>query len=575
MIWHLSFIILDQSLTVYFMYRFFIATLLFSSCHSDVFHIKNQDIVFRNGKIITANDGFAIEEMMVVRGDTIAYIGEEFDIEEEANITVIDLNEKSALPGFVEPHTHPAASAVLYQWLDISGFTYSTAEEALAAIQEAAESTPKGQWIFAFGWDAMLLQGALPPYRKVLDEISVDHPIWVMMQSMHSHYFNSHALELAGVNNDIENPAGGGYYEKDANGRLTGLITESATLAPFIPLLPQLSTPVLRQVLQAQYQMYNNQGITSIGVTGLIDGLMPQAESLIQELAQEEAPSLRLFLYRSGGVDYSSRPAFIENDFFKFMGYKYWADGSPYTGTMLVRDPYEDNKLTNERLSIPKASFGHTMLPPSLLVDLVTQNASQGVQISIHAQGDSACHYTLDIFAAALDKHPVEDHRHRLEHLALVTQDQVERMNRLGLTPSFHINHIHYYGDFLARIVGKERANSFMPLSYAVDHNMKFSLHNDSPMYPPLPLLALETAVTRKTANGRVLGESHRISKEEGIKALTIYPAWQMHAEDRIGSLEIGKQADIVILDQDIISVDPDSISEIGIYQVFINGKKL
>jgi len=509
----------------------------------------------------------------VVRGEEIIYVGRGLK-DAEGVATVIDLGGKTLMPGLIEPHTHPAASAGLYQWVDVSGITHKTAEEALEELRTAAAETPEGKWILGFGWDAMLLEGAFPPYREVLDEISKKHPIWVMMQSMHSHYFNSFALDLAGIKDDIVNPPGGGYYEKDENGRLTGLITENAPLAPILKVMERTPDAIIQAMLKSVYKKYNTYGVTSIGVLGLIDALIPNAEATIQKMSLED-PSLRMFMYRIGGLDYSARPSFDDNPYYKYMGTKYWSDGSPYTGSMLLSEPYSESDLSVNKLSIDKGTFGHIMMPLRVFDKLVTKDAAAGFQIAIHAQGDSACVNTLNVLESALKQHPKEDHRYRMEHLALLKKEQVDRMATLDIYPSFHINHVYYYGDFLARIVGEDRASRFMPLKDAVDAGLKISLHNDSPMYPPDPLLAVQTAVTRKTLNGRPLGIDQAIDIRDALRAITINAAWQLFAEDKIGSLEVGKQADLVVLSKDPLSINPDEISKIKVDQVYIAGRKV
>lgn len=553
---------------------FLVFVIAFFSCKNNRFQIANDDTFVTNGAILTVNERFQIAESMVIRGSEIVYVGKTLDNQHYDFENVIDLQGKTVMPELIEPHTHDAASALLYNWVDISGFTHETADDALEALRQVVAQVPDDQWVMAFGWDAMLLQGAYPPYRDVLDQISDKHPIWVMMQSMHSNYFNSYALNLAGINDDVKNPPQGGFYEKDENGRLTGLITESTPLAPFTKVLPRATEIQQKALLQKQYSMYNKEGVTAIGIAGLVDGLLPSAEKIMQEIAQSETPNLRVFLYRDGVVHRKREKISFSNAFFKFLGHKYWADGSPYTGTMLLREPYVDSDLVINKLSIERNSLGQSILPVQVFEDFTKSDAEEGMQIAIHAQGDSAVSNTLSALQNVISSRSRTDGRHRLEHLALVTEDQINTMAEMGITPSFHINHIYYYGDFLASIVGEERANQFMPVGLAARKGMKFSLHNDSPMYPPKPLLAVQSAVSRKTQNGRVLGSEYAVPVEEALKAVTIYAAWQMFAEDEIGSLEVGKKADFIILDKNPLEVDVDSLAEINVVSAYLDGKK-
>jgi len=554
-------------------YLVLIVLLTFFACESPIpLELMEGDKIFINGNVLTIDNEFSIASTLVVRDGKIIYVGDGFDRKDDS-VAVIDLQGKTLMPGLIEPHTHPAASAGLYQWVDVSGITHKTADDALDALREAVSQTPEGKWILAFGWDAMLLEGAYPPYREILDDISSKHPIWIMMQSMHSHYFSSYALDLAGIKDDIANPPAGGYYEKDENGKLTGLLTENAPLTPILKVMDPTPEGALIAMLKSVYTKYNSYGVTTIGVIGLIDALLPKAESMIQKMSTEE-PSLRVFMYRVGGLDYSDRVAFEDNDYYSFRGTKYWSDGSPYTGSMLLSEPYTESDLSVNKLSIDKGSFGHIMLPLKTFDYLVSKDAAAGYQIAIHAQGDSACTNTLNVLESALIKNPNNDHRYRMEHLALINKNHLSKMSDLGVYPSFHINHVHYYGDFLGRIVG-DRAEQFMPLKDAVDAGLKISLHNDSPMYPPNPLLAVQTAVTRKTLNGRPLGEGQAIDIKEALKAVTINAAWQVFAEDRIGSLEVGKQADLVILAESPLTINPDQIGSIKVEQVYVGGRKV
>ena len=151
----------------------------------------------------------------------------------------------------------------------------------------------------------------------------------------------------------------------------------------------------------------------------------------------------------------------------------------------------------------------------------------------------------------------------------------MERAARLGLTPSWHINYIHYYGKALRdEIIGPDRASISYPISAAVERGLRSSLHNDSPMYPVEPFKLMRTAVTRKTQNGEIVGEDQAITVDEAIKALTINPAWQLFMEDKVGSLEVGKLADMVVLSENPREVDPDRLEQIRVIETYRSGRR-
>ncbi len=542
---------------------------------------QEADLIFHNGIIITVDEDFSTGEFLAIRDGRVMKVGNGDAFESLANgsTEVIDLNGRTIMPGFIEPHTHPVLSAALSNWVDVSGSTNRTAARALNKLKAAAQSTPKGEWILAFGWDFMSLRGAQPLSREYLDsEISDQHPIWVMMQSQHTHYFNTMALELAGITNDTPDPPGGGSYVKNDKGELTGMVTESATVIPFIRTFETKSKFDVKNEIQRYYSVYNSKGITTIGAPGIFPEVYPNRDviGICEELSADKDPQVRLFYYRVGLPSLNDTIRRTDNWFFRELGQKYWIDGSPYTGSMLIREPYLTSSLNQDMLGIPEGSHGHTMYPSPAYQNLFFQAHTRGWQIAAHSQGDSAVEHALTAFNNVLRISPKKEHRYRLEHMALATPQQLRKMQSLGLTPSFHINHIYYYGDSLsASIIGIERAQRMMAVNSALKAGHKVSLHNDSPMYPPDPLLAIRTAVTRKTMSGKVLGLNERIDIREAIKAVTIYPAWQMHAEKEIGSLEEGKRADLVILGRNPLNYNPDNVHRIEVIAVFLEGKKV
>jgi predicted amidohydrolase YtcJ len=538
------------------------------------------DLIIHNAHIVTVNDSFDIAHFMAIKDGKILFVGDEKNIElwKGAYTQVIDLRGKTVMPGFVEPHSHPIASAALSNWIDVSGLKHKTAQSALKELKKAVQNTPKGEWILAFGWDMMLIDGAFPLTKDYIDKnISNEHPVWIMMQSMHTHYLNTMALDKGGITKNTPNPIAGGYYEKDKKGNLTGIATESATVAPLMATLRVESRQEAKNQIYKMYQRYNAVGITTVGATGLID-IMPghKAEDLCKEIANDGQATLRLYYYDIGLPSLQDPLPPSENWMIRQIGQKYWVDGSPYTGSMLMREPYLKSELNQQKLNIAEGEYGHLMFPLPFYKKLFKQAHDLGWQISIHSQGDSATSIALDAISSVLDMDTLTDQRHRMEHLALVTDDQLGQMKQLGMTPSFHINHIYYYGDFLkSSIIGPSRVERMMPLAEAINKGHKVSLHSDSPMYPPNPLLTVETAITRRTSSGQVIGTTQAIDIQEALKAITINPTWQMHAEDKIGSLEIGKQADFVILDQNPLTESPTEISKIKVMATYLNGRKV
>jgi predicted amidohydrolase YtcJ len=262
-------------------------------------------------------------------------------------------------------------------------------------------------------------------------------------------------------------------------------------------------------------------------------------------------------------------------DRFKTVGVKFWYDGSPYTGNMFLDAPFLNSDLMQSGLGLPRDNRGSTILPKEALGGLMRKYHDQGFQIAVHAQGDRAIRDVIDLFEAVLHESPREDHRHRIEHCALFPIDQLGRAAKLGLTPSWHINHIYYYGEALRdEILGPDRARIFMPMAAARKQGLINSLHNDSPMYPAEPFKLMRTAVTRETRNGAVIAADQAITVKEAIEAVTINAARQLFMENKVGSFEKGKLADLVVLSQNPFRVDPRKLHEICVVESYRGGNK-
>ncbi len=257
-------------------------------------------------------------------------------------------------------------------------------------------------------------------------------------------------------------------------------------------------------------------------------------------------------------------------------GVKVWYDGSPYAGTAYLEAPYRNTPLAREALGIPPGSTGRVNLAPELLRERLQPLHDAGWQIAVHAQGDRAVREAIGVLEALLRRSPRVDHRHRIEHAALFPPSEMARAAALGVTASFHVNHLYYHGDALERsLLGPERTERLLPLASAAEHGLRPSVHADSPMYPPRPLLLLRSAVTRVSASGALVGHREAVSLERGLRALTADAAWQLRAEDRVGSLAAGKAADLVVLSADPRSVPPGDLHGVRVVETWIDGRRV
>jgi predicted amidohydrolase YtcJ len=533
------------------------------------------DVLLLGGPVRTVDASRPTAEAVAIREGRILAVGSRDEVRslQTASTEVVDHRGACVLPGLIEPHTHPDLCAQCYAWVDVSGFTHRHIDGVERALREAVVATPTGEWIFAFGLDPMLTESVGVFGRERLDALVPDHPVAVMIQSMHTVFVNSAALRAAGVDESTPDPPGGGHFQRDSNGRLTGKLEEATAILPFLR-FDDPSPAERSERLWAQYQRYADAGLTTIGIPGLFTPL--STLDVFGEFARRPDVPLRTVAYlRHHQVEHVEWKPGFGDDYFRVEGVKLWYDGSPYSGTMLLDEPYLESKLCCCTLGIPAGTTGHANFEPDALASTLGSLHGDGWQVLTHVQGDRGAREILDLYETALGSNSQDDHRWRLEHCALIEDIELERAERLGVTPSFHVNHVYYYGPELRdEILGPERAARLMPLASAVRAGHRVSLHADSPMYPPEPFRLMRTAVTRRTRNGDRIAPDQAISSEQALRAITLDAAWQLRAERRVGSIEVGKLADFTIVDRDPLAIDPDELDQLRVLETWIGGQR-
>ena len=533
--------------------------------------------IFHGGNILTMDRARPTAEALAVEGRRILAVGSTADVMALADgrASMIDLAGRTLMPGLIEPHSHPLMSALLYDWVDLSGFTHSSAAEVMAALEQGVEQARPGAWVCAFGYDPILLRELKSLTADRLDVIAPKNPVFVMIQSMHTMFVNHAALERAGVSDDTPQPEYG-HFAKDKAGKLTGVIVEQGGGLLFLLSILSELTKSPSELVKLQLQRYSSAGYTTVGAMGEFP-VFPDAFGLLRKMAEEDGSPVRMaFMDKAtdleSGFESNLGP---DSDRFRTTGVKFWYDGSPYTGNMFLDQPYLNSELMQQGLGVVSDTCGYSMMPRDALARLVRKYHGQGRQLAIHAQGDRAVREVMDVCEEALQALPRRDHRHRIEHGALFPLDQLARASALGLTTSWHINHIHYYGEALRDdIIGLERAARLMPLAAAQKAGQVNSLHNDSPMYPAEPFKLIRTAVTRATRNNAVIGPDQAVSIQEALEAVTINAAWQMFMEDIVGSLVPGKYADLAILSDNPLTMDPFRLDRVQVLETWSDGRR-
>ena len=567
-----------------------IVALLLISFSLEPSFTPNGSLYIYNGTVITLENEQPEANAVFVDEGKIVAVGSDPELRLHLKETtqIIDLKGATLLPGFIDPHTHPVASSFLHGMIDLSGFTHDSQKEIWNHLESKINNYSPGEWILCKGFDVVLVEDLVPPHITYLDSISPNNPLLILSLSGHSYWGNSLAFSAAGINKSSPNPSGSSYYGRDAGGTLNGYISEQAAFQPFRnTVINTIGSDVLKEkcvIVLDEYAANGNTSITSMGITAydpdvirLYQHLSSEQTSLLNKVLQRlgllprRKPTVRNFVFVRDDADHLL-PFSPNNgdDFFKMSGVKFWYDGSPYTGSMYLNEPFKSSSVNQEKIHVPLGHSGKALWKNDEISNRIKQYDSVGWQVAVHTQGDRAISETLDAF----EKSGIpKNSRHRLEHCLLPSKKAIQRMVKLGVSPSFHINHLWYYGEALEdHIIGQERTDEILPLKSAENNSLIFSIHADQPMFESNPLSLLHTAVNRKTRYGNLFGKSNKIGVEQGLKSLTINAAWQIKMENKIGSIKPGKYADFVILDQNPMMVDPEKIKDIHVLQTIVNG---
>ena len=429
-------------------------------------------------------------------------------------------------------------------------------------------SLKPGDWILGSGYDESMLAEKRHPTRADLDKISTDYPILLVHVSGHLGTCNSLALERFGITAETPNPPGGIIQRVMGTNEPNGVLEEHAFMLA-LPKLPELSSEEGLLLLAKAQELY-----ASMGHTTVQDGATTVAGmNLLTAAAEKGLLKMDVVAYPlwTEVERYKDRISTGYHGRLKVGGVKLVLDGSPTGKTAWLTKPYLIPPLgqMNDYRGYPAMSAAEAR-------EWVTKFFGNGWQVLAHTNGDAASDQFIDAIEAAQTELGKPGRRPVMVHAQMAREDQLDRMKKLGITPSFFPAHTYYWGDWYRdSVLGPPRADRISPIKSALSRGMRFTIHNDAPIVPPDILRLLWSTVTRTTRSGAVLGPNQRVNALEALKGVTINAAYQNFEEAEKGSIEVGKRANFVILSANPFKIDPTGLADLQVVETLVDGKSI
>jgi predicted amidohydrolase YtcJ len=534
------------------------------------------NLILFNGKVVTLDPNFSIAEAVAVKGDRIVAVGADSDLSalRGPRTDMIDLKGKTLIPGFNEGHLHMMQTGEGLLKINLQEKTVRSIPDIVQRVSERVKSTPRGEWVEGWGWDQSKLRENRFPTRWDLDAVSPDHPVYLARTCCHIAVVNSRALALAGITKATPHP-GGGEIVRDERGEPTGALLERPAFSLVEKLLPKAGLRQKKEAIVAACRAFNAAGITSVNDGGLD---IPDYQAY-QEVMNEGNLTVRVYgmvrlemreIDDEEAVNYlrhiGPRNGF-GNDYLKMGAIKITMDGGVGGRTALMRTPYPTGK---------PGHFGIQSVAQERLRMVIKMANQLGWQMAIHTAGGRAMDNVLEIFREADSEKSLRGRRWYLVHAYDPSPQNFEDLARMGIGVATNPGFIYFVGDSFVQNMGREWADHASPLHDYLNHGIPISGGSDSPVTPYAPLYGIYAAVNRKTqVSGEVIGKDQCVGIGEALRVFTMGATWMSFEEGIKGSLERGKLADMVILGEDLLSIEPDRIPEVPVLATIVGGKQV
>jgi len=524
------------------------------------------DLVVLNARIYTADANRPVAEALAVRAGRIAFVGSTRGALVLAGPRTerLDLAGRTVIPGMVDAHAHLLGLGQALRTVDLVGTR--SFEEVVARVAQRAKTARAGEWIRGRGWDQNDWADTRFPTHEALSRAVPNNPVYLTRVDGHAALVNAKALELAQVTAATADPTGGRFI-RDSAGTPTGVLIDGAQ-GVVGRVVPAPSAAELREQTLAAIAELNRWGLTGIHDAGV----GPEGIAVYEALAREGKYDLRNYvMVRSNdeGLDAfmrRGRQIGLYDGRIWIRAIKLTADGALGSRGAALLEPYSDDP----------GNTGLITTPPERIKSVAVRALKAGFQLNVHAIGDRANRMVLDQFEAAFKEVPVADHRFRVEHAQILHHDDIPRFAELDVIPSMQGSHQTSDMYWVPARLGWSRSEGAYAWRSLLNTGVVIPNGSDLPVEPSNPLLSFHASVTRQDADGYPAGgwfSAQRLTREEALLSMTLWPAYAAFMENESGTLTAGKYADFVVLDRDIMTVAPEEILKAGVVITVLGGK--
>lgn len=526
------------------------------------------DLVVLNARVYTADAARPVVDAFAVRAGRIVFVGDVAGARALAGprTQTLDAGGRTVIPGMTDAHAHVAGLGQAVRTVNLVGTT--SYADVIARVVERARTTPRGEWITGRGWDQNDWAVTTFPMHEALSAAVPDHPVYLTRVDGHAALVNARAMQLASLTRTATDPPGGEII-RDSTGALTGVLVDNAQRLVGRVVPAQTRAQVKENIRAAISEMHR------YGLTGVHDaGSSAMVLELYEELGRENALDIRLYAMISDDTPtvaawFRRGPqSGLYNGMLWVRSVKLYQDGALGSRGAAMLEPYSDMPSTS----------GLLVSPPEHIQDVASRALAAGFQVNTHAIGDRGNRLVLDAYEAALRARPTADHRFRVEHAQNLHADDIPRFAALGVIPSMQASHQTSDMYWASTRLGESRLRGAYAWRSLLATNTIIPNGSDAPVESVDPLISFKSSVSRQDAHDWPAGgwfPEQRMTREEALYSMTIWPAYAGFQEQELGSLTIGKRADFVVLDQDIMRVPTELLSRTQVLSTWVGGKRV